>query len=79
MKGYSGPGMFVAARPGKDTVIRTEALEAVREAMRLLQCAETSIQSGDRANGEIRRRSSRRTCDISAAALHLLPRTCALC
>jgi DNA-binding GntR family transcriptional regulator len=43
IRAEQGRGVFVAARPGKDTVSRTEALEAVREAMRLLKRAEMAL------------------------------------
>jgi DNA-binding GntR family transcriptional regulator len=45
LRAEQGRGVFVAARPGKDIVTRTEALQAVREAMRLLKRAEMALEA----------------------------------
>jgi DNA-binding GntR family transcriptional regulator len=47
LRAEQGRGVFVAGRPGKDTVSRAEALEAVREAMRLLKRAETALEANE--------------------------------
>ena len=46
LRAEQGRGVFVTARPGKDATGRTEALEAIREAMRLLRRAEAALEAG---------------------------------
>lgn len=45
LRAEQGRGVFVTARPGKDVTGRTEALEAIREAIRLLRRAETALET----------------------------------
>jgi DNA-binding GntR family transcriptional regulator len=47
LRAEQGRGVFVVARPDKDTTGRSEALEAVREAMRLLKRAETALEANE--------------------------------
>ena len=46
LRAEQGRGVFVTARPGKAVTGRTEALEAIREAMRLLRRAEAALEAG---------------------------------
>jgi DNA-binding GntR family transcriptional regulator len=45
LRAEQGRGVFVIAAPGAADVGRTEALAAIREAMRLLKCAETALEA----------------------------------
>jgi GntR family transcriptional regulator len=47
LRAEQGRGVFVIARPDKDITSRTEALEAIREAMRLLRRAETVLAENE--------------------------------
>ena len=47
LRAEQGRGVFVVARPDKDITSRTEALAAIREAMRLLKRAEAALAENE--------------------------------